>query len=151
MIREITGRHVALAFVGAFGIIIAVNVLLAVKAVGTFPGLETRNSYVASQSFQADRAAQLALGWNVGARVVDGVLRLTIVGPEGPEFPPLVEGTLGRATNVSEDRALTFVRDGDTLAAPVPGLPAGYWNLRLAAEAADGTPFRQRIVLRVAP
>ena len=55
---ELRGRHVGAMFVAGFGIIIAVNILLAVKAVGTFPGLEVANSYVASQSFDARRKAQ---------------------------------------------------------------------------------------------
>ncbi len=58
--REFTGRHAAAVFVGAFAVIIAVNVALAVSAVRTFPGLEVANSYVASQEFNARRAAQEA-------------------------------------------------------------------------------------------
>ena len=55
------GHHVLIMFVGGFSIIIAVNMTLAFNAVSTFPGLETKNSYVASQSFDADRAAQEAV------------------------------------------------------------------------------------------
>ncbi|MCB1313657.1 MAG: FixH family protein, partial [Sedimentitalea sp.] len=36
--REFTGKHALLLFVGAFGVIIAVNIALAVSAVRTFPG-----------------------------------------------------------------------------------------------------------------
>ena len=50
----------------AFGVIIGVNVVMATKAIGTFPGLEVKNSYVASQSFDKRRDAQEALGWDVG-------------------------------------------------------------------------------------
>ena len=64
---EIKGWHVALWFSMAFGVIIAVNLTLAFNAVRTFPGLEVKNSYVASQSFDADRAAQNALGWDGAA------------------------------------------------------------------------------------
>lgn len=46
--KELTGRHVLLMFVAGFGIIIAVNLTLAFSAVRTFPGLEVKNSYVAS-------------------------------------------------------------------------------------------------------
>jgi len=42
MIKEIKGWHVLSGFVFAFGIIISVNLTLAVKAVGTFPGLEVK-------------------------------------------------------------------------------------------------------------
>ena len=62
MARELTGAKVFAITAGAFGVIIAVNVVLAVKAVQTFPGLEVANSYVASQSFDAERTAQQKLG-----------------------------------------------------------------------------------------
>ena len=51
MTRPLTGKHVLAITLVAFGVIIGVNVLMAVKAVGTFPGLEVANSYVASQDF----------------------------------------------------------------------------------------------------
>ena len=54
-------------FVAAFGVIIGVNLVLALSAVRTFPGLEVKNSYVASQTFDERRAAQEALGWTVSA------------------------------------------------------------------------------------
>ena len=57
MARELTGRHVLAITLAAFGVIIAVNMVMAVKAVSTFPGLETPNSYVASQEFDRDRQA----------------------------------------------------------------------------------------------
>ena len=98
---EIKGWHVFAGFVFAFSIIISVNLTLAFNAVRTFPGLEVKNSYVASQSFEADQT---------------------------PEF--------------------TF--DGKRLVAPVEAGP-GNWNLRLTALAADGTEFRQRIVVKALP
>jgi nitrogen fixation protein FixH len=63
--REITGKHVLFFTVSAFAVIIAVNVVMAWKAISTFPGLEVKNSYVASQTFDADRDAQIALGWTM--------------------------------------------------------------------------------------
>ena len=53
MAAPLTGRKVLLIAVVAFGVIIGVNVLMAVKAISTFPGLEVQNSYVASQVFDA--------------------------------------------------------------------------------------------------
>jgi len=146
--RELTGRHVFAITAGAFAVIIAVNLTMATMAVGTFPGLETKNSYVASQSFDSDRAAQEALGWTVSARVEAGNLRLTIRDANGPVLPTEMTATLGRATHVADDRTPVFVFDGADHVAPVD-LERGNWNLRLSAVAGDGTAFRQRIVLRV--
>lgn len=147
--KPLTGRKVFIITASAFGVIIAVNVLMAALAVGTFPGLETKNSYVASQNFDADRAAQTALGWRVSAEVRGAELRLTILDRYGnPVNPAGIDATLGRATHVADDRTPTFTFDGARHVAPVDLAP-GNWNLRLTATADDGTAFRQRVVLYV--
>ena len=43
---EITGKYVFAITASAFAVIIGVNLVLAFKAVSTFPGLEVKNSYV---------------------------------------------------------------------------------------------------------
>lgn len=149
--KELTGWHVLAIFGGAFAVIIAVNLMLAIQAVATFPGLETRNSYVASQTFDRDRAAQVALGWVVSANVSGGQLRLLIDDAVGPVVANITSATLGRATHVGDDITPVFRNDGTRFVADVPPLGAGEWNLRLAATAPDGTAFRQRVIVRVAP
>lgn len=149
MKRELTGRDVFLITAGAFSIIIAVNLTLAFNAVSTFPGLETKNSYVASQKFQADRAAQLALGWDASARVTDGQLVLTLTDADGaPVVARELSGVFGRATHVNDDVSPAFTFDGTAYTAPVEATP-GNWNLRLEATAENGTVFRQRVVVHV--
>lgn len=143
---EIKGWHVFAGFASAFGIIIAVNLTLAFNAVKTFPGLEVRNSYVASQAFDADRAAQLALGWEVSATVEDNVLRLVILEDGAPIAPVIEQATFGRATSVAQDQTPEFSFDGTALVAQVDA-PDGNWNLRLRAWGADGTLFQQRIIV----
>lgn len=147
--KPLTGRKVFAITAGAFAVIIGVNLFMAFQAVGTFPGLEVKNSYVASQSFDAERRAQLALGWDVSAEAGDGQVRLTILDPDGfPVEPAALSATLGRATVTSADLAPEFRFDGRAMVAPAR-LDRGNWNLRIAATAADGTVFRQRIVLHV--
>lgn len=147
--REFTGRHMLLIMLLAFGTIIVVNLTMAYNAVSTFPGLETKNSYVASQQFDANRDAQLALGWDVTARVEDGMLHLSILDETGaPVEAALASATLGRATHVRDDFTPQFFWTGKDYAAPVD-LAGGNWNLRLEATAPDGTPFQQRIVIYV--
>jgi len=149
MIQEIKGWHVFCGFAAAFGIIIAVNLTLAIQAVRTFPGLEVKNSYVASQAFDADRSAQVALGWDVSATLKDGVLSLFILEDGTPIAPKIEQVTLGRATHVAQDESPVFTFDGTALRAPVKA-GAGNWNVRLKARANDGTLFQQRIVVRAA-
>lgn len=149
MKRTLTGWHVFAMFVGAFAVIIGVNLTLAYNAVATFPGLVTKNSYVSSQQFDADRAAQDGLGWDVGASVTDGLLHLTIVDGSGtPVQPHIVNATLGRATHVNDDITPAFEWDGTNLTAPVSVMP-GYWTLWLELTAADGTAFRRRIPMQI--
>ena len=144
MTREFTGWHMLGIMVLGFGIIIAVNLTLAYKAVATFPGLETKNSYVASQHFDADRAAQDALRWDASAQIAGGVLTVQINDQAGqPVQTEVLQAILGRATHTGEDMVPAFAWNGSALTAPVP-MTEGYWNLRLELKAPDGTIFRRR-------
>lgn len=146
--KQFTGRHAAMIFVGAFGVIISVNLLLAFSAVRTFPGLEVKNSYVASQTFDDRKAQQEALGWQVAAKATGGLLILSIQDAAGrPVEVSNLDAVLGRATHVKDDITPDFQFDGAAYVAPVE-LAAGNWNIRMKASAADGTPFEQRVILR---
>lgn len=145
--KPLTGWHVLGIFVGCFAVIIAVNLTLAFQAVNSFPGLVTKNSYVASQHFDADRTAQDGLGWTVRANLANAMLTLSITDGEGHAVRPAqVTATLGRATHVAEDLAPQFSWTGSALRAPAPVSP-GYWTLWLDMVAEDGTKFRRRIPL----
>lgn len=145
----LTGRHVFAIFAAAFGIVIAVNVTLAVRAVQTFPGLEVNNSYVASQIFDVERRAQQALGWRLSPSYAAGELRLSFRDRDGrPVRVSLLAATIGRPTQAADDRNPDFVwRAGDYVAAT--DLAPGRWMILLEAFAEDGTRFHQRLDLRV--
>lgn len=150
MKRELTGRHVLAIAVTAFGVIIGVNLLLAWQAVATFPGIEVRNGYVASQSFEANRKAQEALGWDVATRIDGRMLQVEFSGPNGGPAPVAsVEGLFGRATSTVDDQALAFRRTDRGLYEAEIDATRGQWVLQLRAEADDGTPFRQRVSVSV--
>jgi len=147
--RKLTGVHVFMIFAGAFAVIIAVNVALAVSAVKTFPGLEVKNSYVASQEFDARRSAQEALGWSVYASAQGDSVKLEISDAEGnPVEVAELTATLGRATHVYDDQEPQFAFDGQAYVAPAD-LGPGNWNLRMVARAKNGTEFTQRVILHV--
>ncbi len=145
----LTGRKVFIIAASAFGVIIAVNVTMAVLAIRTFPGLEVQNSYVASQTFDADRAAQEALGWTAAAEIKDKTLTIAFTGRRGyPVEVKSLVATVGRATEIRHDIAPEFTYSDGTFVAPVDLAP-GKWDIRMVATAPDGTPFRQRIILHV--
>lgn len=149
MTRELTGRKVFAIIASAFTVVIGVNVLLAFKAVSTFPGLEVANSYVASQSFDTERAAQNALGWTLEHGYAGG--RLTLAFRDRTGVPVRVEGLtalVGRTTEAAQDVVPEFAYTGGVFQADV-ALPPGKWMILLEAQAADGTRFHQRLDLLV--
>ncbi|SPJ22869.1 FixH family protein [Palleronia abyssalis] len=142
----LTGKHVAAMFVTGFGIIIGVNLTLATQAVRTFPGLEVANSYVASQSFDARRAAQQALGWTADVAYGEGRLSLDLTGPDGgPADVATLALHIERPTEARDDRPLTLDAEGGAAL----DLDPGVWRLDIVATAADGTAFEQRVLFEV--
>ena len=145
--RTIKGWHVFAGFAGAFAVIISVNLVLAFSAVSTFPGLEVKNSYVASHTFNERKAAQDALGWDVAAHHKDGQLTLSIRDKTGQVITvEALDATVGRATHVYADVSPEFTMTPQGYVAPVE-LGGGNWNIRMTARAADGTEFARRVVL----
>jgi nitrogen fixation protein FixH len=115
--------------------------------VRTFPGLEVKNSYVASQEFNERKAAQEGLGWTVVADHAGGLLMLHITDVAGnPVEVAQLEATVGRATHVQDDQTPEFSYDGQAYVAPMD-LGDGNWNIRMKAWDRDGTLFQQRVVL----
>lgn len=148
---EITGRKVLAITVSAFAVIIGVNLLLAFKAVSTFPGLEVENSYVASQTFDADRAAQIALGWDLVTQydTATSALRLTFTDAAGMPAPVAdLKVLVGRPTEASDDKTPAFTNNLGVYSTPMVLRP-GKWMLHVEAHASDGTLFHQRIDLVV--
>lgn len=141
---EINGKHVLGGFGLGFGIIIAVNLYMAYEAVHTFPGLEVENSYVASQQFDRQRAAQEALGWTVEADRTGDELRLRVRHEGRPVQPGIVEAILSRPTTTAQDHSPAFVFDGQDYVARVD-VPPGNWDLRVKLQAANGTVYHKRL------
>ena len=149
--REITGKHVLLFTVSAFAVIIAVNLLMAWKAISTFPGLEVKNSYVASQSFDADRAAQEAPGWAMAPGYDPALKQLRLVFTDKGGMPVVLAELnvlVGRTTTAGFDSRPEFTRQAGAYVAKADLAP-GKWMMQVEAKAADGTLFRQRINLFV--
>ena len=145
---RLKGWHVLTGFVSAFAVIISVNVFMATSAVRAFPGLEVKNSYVASQEFDRRRTQQEALGWTVLADWTGGMVHLSITDADGPVRVKDLHAVVGRATQVADDVEPVFAFNGQTYEAPLD-LGPGNWNIRMTAVAEDGTEFVQRVILHV--
>jgi nitrogen fixation protein FixH len=147
--QELTGRKVFAITAGFFAVVIAVNLVLAVKAVKTFPGLEVDNSYVASQVFDKELAAQKALGWTLVHGYEGGHLTLAFTDRHGA--PVEVQGltaVVGRTTEAAEDTTPQFAYANGIYAAEV-ALRPGKWMILLEARSAAGVRFHQRLDLVV--
>ncbi len=149
MAAPLTGRKVFLIAAAAFGVIIGVNVLMAVKAISTFPGLEVPNSYVASQVFDAERQAQEALGWTLAHSYEGGAPVLGFRDRDGrPVQVERLSATLGRTTEAADDRHPDFTWNGADYVAE-EALAPGKWMILMEAFAKDGTRYHQRLDLFV--
>lgn len=151
--RKLTGWHVLAMFVAFFGVIIAVNVTLAWKAIATFPGLEVANSYVASQTFDADRTAQLALNWTLTHSYDAGAHQLRLAFVDGAGQPVTLADLsvlVGRTTETTDDVRPDFRQVDGVYVAPAD-LAMGKWMIAVEATAQDGTRFHQRLDLHVRP
>lgn len=131
-----TGKHMALVFIGGFGIVILVNLFMASVAVGSFHGTVVDNSYVASQNYNgwlAKAEASRALGWQaLAARRADGrVVLETIAVPAGAAVIAEAERPLG----TREAATLTFADQGGGRWLSNTGLADGRWRLRIAIRA----------------
>src|SRR5690606_16942867 len=85
--KTFTGRHMTLILVAFFGVVIAVNLVMATLASRTFGGLVVQNSYVESQKFNSYLEAARqdeALGWTLTTqRLPDGRLGLHLADRQG--------------------------------------------------------------------
>lgn len=149
--KSFTGHHMAAILAGFFGVVIAVNIVMARVAIGSFGGTVVDNSYVASQKYNgwlAEAEKQARLGWTVGAaRLADGRLGVTVAdnGVAGTGFAVRAEARhpLGKAAS----RSLTFVAQGDGLYRARQPLPAGRW--RLSIEISRGAErYRELVEIR---
>ena len=136
--RAFTGWHMAAIFAGGFAVVIAVNLLMASIAVGSFHGTVVDNSYVASQNYNGwlkQAAASKALGWQaVPHRRADGRVVVEALGvPAGAQMTATAERPLG----ARDDTPLTFVAEGRGRWVSAETLAAGRWQMRLAIRAGD--------------
>jgi nitrogen fixation protein FixH len=129
MTRRFTGWHFTAIITAFFGVVVAVNLTMAVFATRTFGGVVVENSYVASQKYNdwleaAKRQQQLA--WTIEP-ALDEQRRVTIaLSVDGAKVSGFARHPLGRETDVP----LTFVTRGNWSRSVKP-LPAGRWNIHL--------------------
>ena len=136
----ITGKHMAMIFIVGFGIVIAVNLFMALRAVDGFHGTVVDNSYVASQKYNgwiAEAEKEGRLGWQVdGTQRADGRIVLTAAGvPADATFHAVAERPLGER----ETTVLTFTPDGANRWVSREAVDQGRWQVVVRITAATGS------------
>lgn len=135
MTRPFTGWHMAAIMISFFGLILAVNVIMARYAIGTFGGVVVENSYVASQRYNGwlkAAAVQKALGWHATPTMdAHGLLHISATDAAGKPLAARVivvaRHPLGR---VPDQRIMLHQTTVDHVAERA--LPRGRWLLHIA-------------------
>lgn len=136
MTRPFTGKHMWAVMIAFFGTVIAVNVMMARMAIGTFGGTVVDNSYVASQKFNGwlDAAAdQKRQGWAArfsldrDRHVVMGLTR-----HGAPDASRAARGEAHHPLGAAPAIALDFAATGNGTLKSRQKLPHGRWQLRVS-------------------
>ena len=145
---EFTGRHMWYLAIGFFGVIISVNVGMAVLASTSWTGLVVSNSYVASQEFEQKRLAheaQQAAGWKASLTYSPGILDLIILdGGGNPVDLGDVTVQINRPVGGHDDQRLTLERMPNGGYSASVSLASGVWEALVTSVETPVGPFELR-------
>ncbi|EFL89400.1 nitrogen fixation protein FixH [Ahrensia sp. R2A130] len=146
-----TGWHMFATLAAFFGTIIAVNITMAVFAVGSWTGLVVKNSYVASQHFNAqltDAKLQADTGIRSQLTFADGNVSIAIEDAGGDAvMPKKLVLWLGRPVFEQQDRTVEAACAPTGVCTAPAQLAAGLWALRVEAVTAAGSYRRDARLL----
>ncbi len=138
-----TGKHMLACMIAFFGVIIAVNVTMATFASSSWTGLVVKNSYVASQKFNAELAgakAQTELGWSSNVTYQNQHLSFSLLDRDGERLSPqVVTLSIGRPAFEQQDQQIQLIADPSGSYGSRIALEDGTWMLRFDASAAEQT------------
>ncbi len=144
MTRRFTGWHMTGIMLLFFGVIVAVNITMAVFAATTFGGKVVENSYVASQKYNEWLAAareQQQLGWTHKVTLDSDrhvALDLSISGAK-------IKGTARHPLGQDAEIDLSFGGEGSRYRSS-QALPAGRWILHLTVTSGgDGARYIETV------
>lgn len=150
-----TGRHMLFLVFGFFGVVIAVNITMAVISSVSWTGLVVTNSYVASQEFEEKRLAheaQQAAGWQPEFEYAPGVATLSIKDAAGrPVDLGAVTVKFNRPVGGHDDQTAILAPSAAGVYAASVQLADGVWDAWIDAPDTARGPFElhQRFKLGV--
>jgi nitrogen fixation protein FixH len=142
---EFTGRHMLLYICTFFGVIIGVNVTMAVVSSTSWTGLVVKNSYVASQEFEEKRlahAAQLEAGWTSTLTYSGGNAVLAVndgIGTAVDLGAPVLQ--INRPVGGHDDQQVALIRQPDGSYAGPVALSPGVWEAIVSVAETPLGPF----------
>jgi nitrogen fixation protein FixH len=157
--KPLTGRKVLFMLLAFFGVVIAVNVIMAKLAIQTLPGTEVDSAYSASLAYENEIAAahdQNARNWKVDAHIQrgpDGGTTLQVEARDSSGLPMTGLNFFGHFERPADRRAdqpvaLAEVASG-IYRGSAPLIGAGQWDLVLEGDAAGQRMFlsKNRVLL----
>ena len=135
-----------------FGVVIAVNVLMARLATQTFSGVVVDNSYVASQHYNTwldEAAKEKTLGWKAAVEHrADGRVVVRFTGSAAAAVPDkaVLSGEAWHPLGQVADHDLDFEQQADHSYLSTAPLAKGRWRLRFKLEG-EGHIWRGQEVL----
>jgi nitrogen fixation protein FixH len=154
--RAFTGRHMLLTLVAFFGVVVAVNLLMAVMAGRSWTGLAVKSAYVASQHYNEvldEARRQHERGWAASLGLHAGTPVVSLRDRNGSPVSGLVlAARFERATHEGADVSLDLSERGAGVYVADRPLAAGLWLARVESRA-QGQDFRQefRLVVKKEP
>lgn len=149
-------------FVGAFGVVLAVNGALAYFATSSFTGLSTVNAYEKGRLYNQNLAlakAQAEMGWSVDTKIEPlkasdqpkADIRITYRDRDGKAVENLtVRAAMVRPTTAGYDHEVALPAMGNGVYGGTIAMPlAGVWDMDVAAVGDGGIAYQhaQRFVI----
>lgn len=150
---EVTGRHVLLAMLGLFGLVIAVNAVFVYLALDSFTGVTTAKPYQEGLAYNQvldARAAQRNLGWQGTVTVgpSEAGERITVTLKDNADRPLIglqLSGMLKRPIHDGIDQPLAWQEAAPGAYQAAVILPErGNWDLVVTASDGSGRPFEMK-------
>lgn len=139
-------RYFPWAIGGALGVVVLVNVGMAVMAHRSAPGLAVQGSFATSNAYgaiQQEARRMAGLGWSLDVALPNATLQVRLAGAGGAPLPgAALRATAARPVGGDPPVAVEMLPGGDgvfTAAAPLPG--QGQWDITFVATS-EGRSFR---------
>jgi nitrogen fixation protein FixH len=150
--QTFTGRHMLILMLAFFGVIIVANLTMVYFAMHSWTGLVVKNSYVASQEFDATTARLEKAASDTRAKVdfTSGKLRLQLTDGLGhARYAKNVTIKIGRPSHDGEDQVISLSATGNGRYETVFPLAKGQWAGEATAELSQHELWQRPLYLVV--